>query len=244
LLAARVPSRPEVSHGIGLDAVTWAKLGIIDHLTVSPFWATTDFDIPVEEWRRLIEGADVTLTAGLEIRVQPYPGSPTLENTTERMRGVAIAALARGGVSFSSQHLISDENKSDGIYLFNYMGLQQSKPFLFKELGSIGTLQGKNRSHVITYVDIEILRQPIPHALPKKLAPSASAEFRLHIGPKPEGATGQVLLPSASKDRQNHPHLRLRSTATPLSSNPRRKITHTRTNSMGTILEQVTTLSK
>lgn len=179
VLAARVPARPEVSQKIGLDALTWAKRGIIDHLIVSPFWATTDFDIPVEEWRRLIKGTDVSLTAGLEIRVQPYPGSQTIPNTPERMRGAAMAALARG---------------SDGIYLFNYMGLQHSKPFLFKELGSIETLQGKDRSYVLTYGDIAIPGQPISHALPKELAPSASGEFRLYIGPSPEGATGQVLL--------------------------------------------------
>ena len=34
----------------------------------------------------------------------------------------------------------------------------------------------------------------MPNALPKQVEPEGTAEFRLHIGPKPEGATGQVLL--------------------------------------------------
>ncbi len=41
-LAARVPARPDVAEGTGLDAVAWARRGLIDHLIVAPFWATTD----------------------------------------------------------------------------------------------------------------------------------------------------------------------------------------------------------
>jgi hypothetical protein len=178
LLAARVPARPEVSMGTGLDAVTWAKRGLIDHLIVAPFWATTDFDIPVERWIGLLKGTGVGVTAGLEANVRAYPGAPVVPNTPERRRGAAMAALARG---------------SQGIYVFNYFEVGREMPYLLKELDSIDTLERKDRSYPITFVDINVPGQSIPPALPKKLAPGESTEFRVFIGPKPvAGARGEV----------------------------------------------------
>ena len=184
LLVARVPARPEVAVGTGLDAVTWAKRGLIDHLIVAPFWATTDFDVPVERWVELLEGTEVGVTAGLEIRVEPYPGAPTLPNTPERRRGAAMAALARG---------------SQGIYVFNYFDVGSGYPELLQQMHSVEALRGKDRSYVVTFVDINVPGKRIPPALPKKLGPGESAEFRLFIGPKPiEGARGEVHLDLAA----------------------------------------------
>jgi len=180
LLVPRVPARPEVSKGTGLDAVAWAKQGLIDHLIVAPFWATTDFDIPIEQWNEQLEGTGVGVTAGLEIRVQPHPKSPTLPNTPQRRRGAAMAALARG---------------SQGIYLFNYFDIAGKMPELLKELHSVETLADKDRSYVVTFTDISVPGKPIPPALPKKLAPGQSAEFPIFIGPSPlENVRGEVEL--------------------------------------------------
>jgi hypothetical protein len=180
LLVARVPARPEVAIGTGLDAVAWAKAGLIDHLVVAPFWATTDFDIPVEQWIDLLRGTGVGVTAGLEIRVEPYPGAPTLPNTPERRRGAAMSVLARG---------------SQGVYLFNYFDVGRQMPELLKELHSVDVLATKDRSYVVTFVDISVPGKPIPAALPKRLATGQSAQFRLFVGPKPlASAHGEVQL--------------------------------------------------
>jgi hypothetical protein len=183
-LVARVPARPEVAYGTGLDAVSWAKRGLIDHLVVAPFFSTTDYDIPVERWLELLQRTGVGVTAGLEIRVEPYPGSPTLPNTPERRRGAAMAHLARG---------------SQGIYVFNYFeGRSEAGSELwqlFNEMASIEKLASKDRSYVVTFVDIHVPGKPVPPALPRRLAPNESAEFKLFIGPKPlVAAKGQVQL--------------------------------------------------
>lgn len=170
LLVARVSARPEVAHGIGLDAVEWAKRGFIDRLIVAPFWATTDFDIPVDRWIALLEGTGVPVTAGLEARVQPIPGGPTIENTADRRRGAALAALGRG---------------SHGIYLFNYFEIPASNPDLLRELDSTDALLRLPRTYTITHTDISIPGKPIPVPLPRTLAKKESAEFNLPIGPKP-----------------------------------------------------------
>lgn len=108
--------------GIGLDAITWAKRGLIDHLIVSPNWGTTEFDIPLEQWIEQLNGTRVGVTAGLEALIQSYPGGPALPNTPERRRGAAMAALGRG---------------SQGIYLFNHYDIGSKLPYLLKEIGSV-----------------------------------------------------------------------------------------------------------
>jgi hypothetical protein len=61
LLGARVPSRPHTAVGLGMDGVRWAKEGLIDMLVPCPFWATIEFDIPIEEWKRELSGTNVIL---------------------------------------------------------------------------------------------------------------------------------------------------------------------------------------
>jgi hypothetical protein len=91
-----------------------------------------------------------------------------------------MAALARG---------------SQGIYLFNYFDVGSQMPQLLKEMHSVETLAGKDRSYVVTYTDIQVPGKPIPAALPKTLRPGESAEFHVTIGPGPlPGATGRVEL--------------------------------------------------
>jgi hypothetical protein len=101
-----------------------------------------------------------------------------IHNLPEHRRGAAMAHLARG---------------SQGIYVFNYFNVPGEMPYLLKEMGSIETLRGKDRSYVVTFVDVNIPGKPIPPALPKALVPAASAAFKLFIGPKPiAGARGEI----------------------------------------------------
>ena len=70
------------------------------------------------------------------------------------------------------------------------MGIGTRMPYLLKEIDSIDSLVGKDRSYMVTYADISIPGKPIPAALPKKLAPREAAEFKLFIGPKPLAGAG------------------------------------------------------
>ena len=76
LLGARVPTRPESARRIGLDGVAWARSVLIDLLVATPFWATADFDVPVDEWMRLLAGTKVHFSVSVEVRYQPAPEGP------------------------------------------------------------------------------------------------------------------------------------------------------------------------
>ena len=106
-LGVRVPCDPDVAVGLGLDAPTWAREGLVDLVTAAPRWRTMTFDFPLREWRELL-GDRVTLAGGLEVRYQPYPGASVVPMDPENAVGAAVAVLADGGGRGLSVQLFSE----------------------------------------------------------------------------------------------------------------------------------------
>lgn len=183
-VAAHVPAVPEAALGWGLDAVTWAKEGLVDLVIPSPRWATADFDIPIEHWRELMgsAGEEVTLAAGMELRIAPYEDSSATRNNLELMRGFSAAHLDRG---------------ADQIYLYNHFDWDDRPDFdtttvddaeewrtILKEAGRLDSVIDKPRRHIVTYTDIEPPGEIFPRQLPAALFEKHPARFRIHTGPK------------------------------------------------------------
>ena len=95
-LGARVPSRPQTALTLGYDAVTWAQRKLIDFLVVTPFWATIEPDMPIELWKEMLRGTSVTLAAGLELLLRPYPDNTILSKlyVAQRRRCWIVARIA------------------------------------------------------------------------------------------------------------------------------------------------------
>jgi len=185
-LSARVPSRPQNAIGLGMDAVAWAKEGLIDSLVVTPFWATAETDMPIELWKMLLEGTKVELAAGLEILVRPFPTyGQNQTNTLETVRGMAASYIHRG---------------CDKIYLFNYMDSEttmddtQNYQTLLREIGSLETIDGKARRHVVTYTDTWAVGVPAAYSLPANIAAGNREAFRVHTGPATPGMKAKAVL--------------------------------------------------
>ncbi|MCF7853327.1 MAG: hypothetical protein K9N51_00905 [Candidatus Pacebacteria bacterium] len=184
-LGARVPSRPATALGLGMDAVTWARKGLIDWLVVTPFWATAEPDMPVELWRELLRGTGVKLCAGLELLLRPCPEVKPQTNSLETVRGAAVSLLYRG---------------ADRIYLFNYMDAQTTLdepdeyPRLLREIGEPAAMAKEPRRHVLTFSDTWAVGEPRAAALPAEVTKGGWQAFRLHIGPKPERGAAWVVL--------------------------------------------------
>jgi hypothetical protein len=181
-LGVRVPSRPEVALGWGLDAVTWAKEGLIDLLVVTPRWATLEFDMPIGQWRTMLGDAKVTLAGGLEILYRPCPDGPAVQVTPEQAVGAAYSVLSRG---------------ADAVYLFNYFQKTTEWPqsvylSTLKAMNSLDTLASLPRCVGVTYRDItgpgEAYQSPLP-ATGKELT------FAIEAGPvRPKGRPCEVLI--------------------------------------------------
>lgn len=182
-IGARVPTLPDAAVGLGMDAITWVRKGYADMLVPTPFWATTDFDIPIELWRERIGPAveDIILAAGCEILVRAHPSGPATQNDIASTNGFAASALHRS---------------ADQIYLFNYMdpdpmnGPAGSYRKLLVQGLSADHVNSATRRHVITYRDTVASGMSSDAQLPVET--SESRDFRLHLGAIPN--TGKALL--------------------------------------------------
>ena len=177
-LAARIPSHPDAAAGLGMDGLAWARQGLTDVLVVSPFFSTSDFDIPVELWRERLGAlaAKIPVVPAIDNGTSSYPGAPRLENDLAMYYGWAAALRHRGAESF---------------YLFNtvYHPLDKPsyRPLIEKGLEA-EKLQKSLRRFPVAYRD----------TVPKGFANGAqlprttdrTAAFTIPIGKKP--STGKI----------------------------------------------------
>lgn len=176
-ISARVPAHPDAAYGLGMDAVTWVHEGLIDMLVPTPFWATTDFDIPVELWHERLgeDGKKITIAAGGEILLRPYPSGQSTANDIESARGFAAGAWHRG---------------AGQIYLFNYMdpapmagGPEAYRELLTEGLGTDAVYRLPRR-HLVTYRDTVPSGMSSGAQLPRQISEAPS--FQIYTGPVPE----------------------------------------------------------
>lgn len=193
MLGVRVPTRPETARRCGLDGAAWAREGLVDLVTVTPFWSTTDFDIPTTEWKRLLAGTGVHLSAAIEIRYQPVPNGPAAYMSPALTAGAALPPLHDG---------------ADSVYLFNYdppsmpkllaadgrtqLWPEPSITSALRALGSETTLAAQPRLHAVTFHDIRAPGEPADAALPatdkrEDFQWPPGCAIRIATGPKPAG---------------------------------------------------------
>ncbi|MCX6994210.1 MAG: hypothetical protein NT011_13855 [Kiritimatiellaeota bacterium] len=166
-LGVRVPSRVEVAQGWGLDAVSWARAGLVDLIVPTPRFATLEYDMPLDEWREQLADTKATLAGGLERLHQPVPGGPRAGANAEQAAGAATAVLNAG---------------ADAVYLFNYFDYPANQSQTLRAMSSLETISALPRRHAITWRDIvgpgENYQAPLP-ATGKVLC------FQLPTGPRP-----------------------------------------------------------
>jgi len=172
-LAVRVPSTPWIARRHGLDAVAWAKAGLVDLVIAASWWASANSDVPIETWKGLLSGTDVPVALHLEDGIDSgASGRRTM--THEEMRGLITSGWHRG---------------ADAVYFFNlFTGpyqrwAREDHDQLVRDAGSYAALRAAPRRHPLTITD------PWSEGAPDKWKPlpytGRHGVFRLHIGPKP-----------------------------------------------------------
>lgn len=190
-LGARVPTHPDAAAGLGMDGVTWAKEGLIDMLVPTPFWTSSDFDIPVELWReRLGDAAGrVVIAPGLEHNVRGYPSGGAVPNSLESCRGFAAASWHRG---------------ADQIYLFNFMDsgtipVSTSDYRILLEQGL-----GLDISTSLPRRHIQAFRDTVPSGVSNGVVLPVNGRsggtFNLYIGPAPKTGSATFIAGLAQQE--------------------------------------------
>ncbi|MDR2757667.1 MAG: hypothetical protein LBC20_18405 [Planctomycetaceae bacterium] len=180
-IAVRTPYDPDVATTHGMNALQWAREGSIDLVIPTPYFMTSDFDIPVERWREQLDAitsssghsANIAVAPGMERHMQAWPGGKQTPCDLATLYGFVASVRFRG---------------ARNIYLFNWMdnnnpvGKEKYRTLLEKGVDDDVVLQSVRR-HPVCYHDI------IPDVnnhvqLPQ--TPNPEAKFTVPIGLKPE----------------------------------------------------------
>jgi hypothetical protein len=182
-LGVRVPTRPFEARDTGMDGATWAREGLVDMVVPSPFFSSSDFDIPVELWREQIARSrdEVQISPCLDLRAHASPAMGDrvhVINDLESTRGFAASVLSRG---------------ADHVYLFNFMDGTTSVASaddyqaILRQAGTLETACAARRRHLSTYPDVLPYGVPTPSVMPAEVGWFGPTHMRVHAGPRPEG---------------------------------------------------------
>ena len=162
-ISVRCNQSPQYCMEWGFDIIEWARLGLIDSFAPAPRWNSSDTDIPVKLWKRILAPYNIPVYPGIDVQnIHPHPDDFMKKGHTVCCTVETVFAMAS---NFLTQG-------ADGIYLFNFfneipeeMGKGKISPDcndIFKADGyyTVLMLAGnyddsikQNRRHMITYND-------------------------------------------------------------------------------------------
>ena len=191
LLGVRAPAHPDAGAGRGMDAVEWARKGLVDLIVAGPFYFSSDFDIPFELWNERLKNVPkpVAVIGGIESTARPWISGTPVGNTLETLRGFAASCYHRG---------------ANGVYLFNWMdandwpvSAKDYKLLLREGVGGKITASAARR-HPVCF------RDTVPKGFPSDTQLPADARagktFRIYIGPKPNSGKVWAIAGLAKRD--------------------------------------------
>lgn len=201
-LLAVVPSGITFAEDYGMDAVSWAKRGLVDGLILAPKYIR-DITIDARPWRKAIGIEEFPIAIRIERACHPFPGAPMddIPIVGAKMKPDMLTAITRGA-AWSAYH-----HGADSVELFNYMAArnQPENAPIFSDCASLESLRGKDRSFMLTYndlnmsdwlffpgwrkdgvferwIELELARGTYPYQLPRPLIPKVPTEFVFATG--------------------------------------------------------------
>ncbi|MBE6665114.1 MAG: hypothetical protein E7603_02690 [Ruminococcaceae bacterium] len=193
-IAVRLPDTPEKALRLGFDFFDWVEAGIVDCITVTPRWASSDNHMPIDLWKKILKGKNVTLAAGQEILIGAYNRRGFLPQYNTYETAIATAC---------THHF----QKADAIYLFNYMDAIKKEESLktadgrdyslcldrdiYKKFlctaGDYDSAAAAHRRHLVTYNDVHAIGVAARKQLPVRLSgkrenPTGFSALRIATG--------------------------------------------------------------
>ena len=212
LLAVRVPVTVEGALDKGLDVKQWADEGLIDFVTIGVHWRG-DTGIPVAKFRKEFGHNEIPLYASID-----DGGYQPREFYSDGMyRGMASHILGEG---------------ADGVYLFNYYfgdlyNRQQNNlplleegglvrrtrtPELLNEIGSLATLQGRNKIYCMSDGVTDAYRALGAAQLPVAVSSGRATDLTVQIADSLKSYTPEEMILFLRTDRPANINLEVNGT--------------------------------
>ena len=171
-LMVRLTRDIEQSKAYGFDAETWVKQGLVDALVPTPRWATTDSDMPISDWAKMVKGTKTEIYAGQELLLA-YDISPKITNGLQTAKGYASAYFEAGA---DKTYLFNFFNM---VGMFNENGSRDEFPTLWQDVSCPEKANSGTRRNVVTYQERDIV--PKGHMQYRLLPQNISNGFSLPI---------------------------------------------------------------
>lgn len=136
-VAASVLSSPETALGSGMDAVTWAKEGLIDILLVANFFQSVDFETPWREWCAKIHAVNP------KVRIVPRLDDGVMKTPYKRL------FLGESDYNAYFERLLAQGCRDFGF--FNVFVKKNTKPWKWDLAVAKGVIPEKVRATRRTY---------------------------------------------------------------------------------------------
>ncbi|MBO5648446.1 MAG: hypothetical protein J6S76_00865 [Clostridia bacterium] len=194
-LSIRLPAEIEQCRVWGFDVEAWEKEHLVDHITVTPRWSSSDDGMPIHEW--VSRFPSIRISAGVEtlLRIDDLrrpDDDSCVHLDADTVNGLAASYLSQG---------------AEGIYLFNYFSLPIHTPTsathgnarplsylrtqdILSRCGDIKSVLSSPRRHIVMYQDIVpegfTARRPLPCRI------AGSTELTIPTGEIPAGAKAEL----------------------------------------------------
>ncbi len=186
-IAARCHSNPVYSLEFGFDILEWAKRGLIDLIVPSPRWATTNNDMPIVLWKKMMEPYGVEVAGCIELLTRSHPRGRLAYNSVESALGSVVNILSQG---------------ADYAYIFNYFdhpeemlvgehrklttenNVQKAEGYykLLTIAADFDKARNTTRRHLVTYEDIVPLNRKFAANLPIEVKANGPHYIRIVTG--------------------------------------------------------------
>ncbi len=189
-LAVRTVADPEDALELGFDVVTWAEESLVQVIIPSPRWSSTDTDMPLLLWKRLLRHTSVELAPCIEVLIRPYPRAEALYTDVSHVMALAAQFDAAGA---NAVYLYNYFDDPDPVHPYWNVGKDQDqcavldenlRPLL-KTLGDPDLIAAAERCYMLTYRDQRPSWRPRIIRLPAMLGDQTST-FRIMTGPVEE----------------------------------------------------------
>ena len=99
-VSVRTPTHPDACAGVGIDVIDWAHRGVVDLIVATPFYFSSDFDIPFHLWKERLQGTPkrVSVIGGIcpekmSVRRHRKDGSQPAQRTTVMRWAARVTAV-------------------------------------------------------------------------------------------------------------------------------------------------------
>ena len=195
-LSVRLPRDIKQCKVWGFDVETWNEEKLVDHITVTPRWSSSDSDMPINEW--INRFPNIEIAAGIETLLRfddlrrPDGSVPHLD--ADMVNGLAANYFSQGAKQINLYNYFNmpitnqSENCADSLPLHNLRTAD-----VLSRSGDIETVLSSKRRHVVMYQDIvpEGFKRFKP--LPLNLE-ETDGIINIQTGKIPHGAKAQLHL--------------------------------------------------